>query len=60
MGFVKKRGTVVIEFLPPIPAGLPRREFMTTLQQRIETATGALIVEGEALLARESGLPVRA
>ena len=60
MGFVKKRGTVVIEFLPPIPAGLPRREFMTTLEQRIEIATAALVTEGEALLARASGVPVNA
>jgi 1-acyl-sn-glycerol-3-phosphate acyltransferase len=60
MGFVKRRGTVVIEFLPAIPAGLPRREFMTTLEQRIETATAALVTEGEALLARESGVPARA
>jgi 1-acyl-sn-glycerol-3-phosphate acyltransferase len=60
MGFVKKRGTVVIEFLPAIPAGLPRREFLTTLEQRIEAATAALVVEGEALLARESGVPARA
>jgi 1-acyl-sn-glycerol-3-phosphate acyltransferase len=59
-GFLKKRGTVVIEFLSPIPAGLPRREFMATLEQRIETATKALIGEGEALLTKEYGVPVSA
>ena len=60
MGFVKKRGTVVIEFLAPIPAGMPRREFMATLEQRIETATAALVSEGEALLMKEYGVPVSA
>lgn len=60
MGFMKKRGTVVIEFLAPIPAGLQRREFMATLEQRIETATNALVIEGEALLMKEYGVPVQA
>jgi 1-acyl-sn-glycerol-3-phosphate acyltransferase len=59
-GFLKKRGTVVIEFLPPIPAGLPRREFMATLEPRIETATAALISEGETLLMRRNSVPVGA
>ena len=27
-GFIKRKGTVVVEFLPAIPAGLTRREFM--------------------------------
>jgi len=59
-GFLKKRGTVVIEFLSPIPAGLPRREFMATLEQRIESATAALVSEGETLLTRRSSVPVGA
>ena len=47
-----KPGKVVIEFLPLIPKGLKRLEFMTLLQDRIETATTALVAEGRALLAR--------
>jgi 1-acyl-sn-glycerol-3-phosphate acyltransferase len=51
MGFIKRPGNVVIEFLPSIPTGLKRQEFMTLLQDRIETATTALVAEGRALLA---------
>jgi len=51
-GFLKHPGAIVIEFLPAIPAGLKRAEFMRTLEARIETATAALIAEGNALLAR--------
>jgi len=53
-GFVKKRGRVVVEFLPAIPAGLKRAEFMSTLQDRVEAATAKLVAEGRALLDRES------
>jgi 1-acyl-sn-glycerol-3-phosphate acyltransferase len=53
VGFLKKKGNIVIEFLPTIPAGLPRREFMARLQNDIETATNRLIAEGEATLAAE-------
>ena len=49
-GFLKKRGHIVIEFLPAIPAGLKRAEFMRTLQERTETATERLIAEGRELL----------
>jgi 1-acyl-sn-glycerol-3-phosphate acyltransferase len=51
-GFLKKPGTIVIEFLDPIPPGLRRREFMARLETSIETATSALIAEGRAALAR--------
>jgi 1-acyl-sn-glycerol-3-phosphate acyltransferase len=51
MGFRKKSGRVVIEFLPPIPAGLKRSEFMAILQERTEAATAKLVAEGRALLA---------
>ncbi len=40
--FQKKPGLIVLEFLPAIPAGLPRREFMAELEQRIETASARL------------------
>lgn len=45
-GFIKRPGTIVIEFLPTIPAGLKRGEFMRVLEQSIETATEKLIAEG--------------
>jgi 1-acyl-sn-glycerol-3-phosphate acyltransferase len=38
----RKPGTIVVEFLEPIPAGLPRKQFMALLQERIETATARL------------------
>lgn len=41
--FLRKPGTVVIEFLDPIAPGLSRREFMTTLETHLETATNALL-----------------
>lgn len=40
--FIKKPGTIVIEFLPAIPAGLPKKEFATRLQDDIETASNRL------------------
>jgi 1-acyl-sn-glycerol-3-phosphate acyltransferase len=42
---IRYPGTIVIEFLAPIPAGLDRRAFRATLQERIETATDRLIAE---------------
>ncbi|MBU6299782.1 MAG: 1-acyl-sn-glycerol-3-phosphate acyltransferase, partial [Alphaproteobacteria bacterium] len=42
-GFLKKRGRITIAFLPKIPAGLKRTEFMRTLEDRIETATAELV-----------------
>jgi 1-acyl-sn-glycerol-3-phosphate acyltransferase len=35
-------GTVTMEFLAPIAPGLERKEFMTALQERIETASERL------------------
>ena len=49
-GFLKKPGRIVIEFLPAIPAGLKRANFMRTLEERTETATARLLVEGRELL----------
>jgi 1-acyl-sn-glycerol-3-phosphate acyltransferase len=42
-GFLKRPGTIVLQFLEPIPPGLKRDAFMATLQNRIETATSALL-----------------
>jgi 1-acyl-sn-glycerol-3-phosphate acyltransferase len=56
MGLIKKPGKIVLEFLEPIPPGLKRPEFMATLQDRIEGATGRLVTEGRKLLAVEGAL----
>ncbi|HUL05193.1 MAG TPA: 1-acyl-sn-glycerol-3-phosphate acyltransferase, partial [Candidatus Acidoferrum sp.] len=40
--FNKRPGTITIEFLPAIPPGLPRREFMQELQDRMEGASERL------------------
>lgn len=45
-GFLRKPGTIILEFLPPIPPGLPRRDFMALLQSRIEEASNRLLAEG--------------
>ncbi|MFY0398935.1 MULTISPECIES: lysophospholipid acyltransferase family protein [Brevundimonas] len=42
-GFKRYPGTVVFEFLPPIPSGLKRAEFMKQLESRIEDASTALL-----------------
>ena len=42
-GFLKQPGTIVLEFLEPIPPGLKRPEFMRVLEERIETATALLL-----------------
>ena len=42
-GFKRYPGTVVFEFLPPIPAGLKRAAFMAELESRIEGASTALL-----------------
>jgi 1-acyl-sn-glycerol-3-phosphate acyltransferase len=49
--FLKYPGTIVMEFLPPIPPGLEKQEFLALLQERIETATNRLVVAGRAELA---------
>jgi 1-acyl-sn-glycerol-3-phosphate acyltransferase len=42
-GFLKRPGTIVLEFLEPIAPGLQREAFMTLLQSRTESATAALL-----------------
>ncbi len=41
--FIRRPGTIVFEYLPPIEAGLPRAEFMSELEGRIETASLMLL-----------------
>jgi 1-acyl-sn-glycerol-3-phosphate acyltransferase len=38
-------GTIVVDILDPLPAGLPRAEFRAELQRRIEVASNRLILE---------------
>ncbi len=47
-------GTIVVEFLQPVPPDLPRAAFRQVLQERIETATARLVAEARAL---DPGLP---
>ncbi len=46
--FIRRQGRMIVEFLPPIPAELPRQAFMQTLQDRIETATARLVAEAKS------------
>jgi 1-acyl-sn-glycerol-3-phosphate acyltransferase len=45
--FLRYPGTVIVEFLPPIPPGLPRAAFFRRLQNDIETATERLVAEAQ-------------
>ena len=47
-GFLRRPGTIVVEILPAIEAGLPKAQFARMLQDRIETATERLIAEALA------------
>jgi 1-acyl-sn-glycerol-3-phosphate acyltransferase len=42
-------GTIVVEFLEPIPPGLPRAAFRAELQRRIEEASSRLAAEAEGV-----------
>ncbi len=43
--FRKKPGTIIVEFLEPMPRGLDRKDFMAQLEDRVETATNRLVEE---------------
>lgn len=45
-GLRRSKGRIVYEILPPIPAGLPRKELMVRLQADLESASDALVAEG--------------
>jgi 1-acyl-sn-glycerol-3-phosphate acyltransferase len=42
-GILRRPGMIVFEFLEPLPAGLKRGEFMREMEERIETASTALL-----------------
>jgi 1-acyl-sn-glycerol-3-phosphate acyltransferase len=47
--FLRNPGTIIVEFLSAIPAGLPRKEFQRRLEAAIETSSIRLISEARAL-----------
>ena len=42
-GLIRRPGTATVQILAPIAPGLSREEFMRTLEERIETASNALL-----------------
>jgi 1-acyl-sn-glycerol-3-phosphate acyltransferase len=50
--YLRYPGTIVAEFLDPIPPGLPRQEFMNRLQSAIEGASNELLLEARQGLER--------
>jgi 1-acyl-sn-glycerol-3-phosphate acyltransferase len=46
--FMRYPGTLVVEFLDPLPAGLPREEFNTRVSTSIEQASRRLIETARA------------
>jgi 1-acyl-sn-glycerol-3-phosphate acyltransferase len=47
-GLYRRPGVAVVEFLDPIPAGLPRDEFMSRLEQTVEARSDALLAEAKS------------
>jgi 1-acyl-sn-glycerol-3-phosphate acyltransferase len=59
--FMRYPGTLVVEFLDPLPPGLSRREFITNISTVIEDATGRLVEAARAEQAQLfGGVPVKA
>jgi 1-acyl-sn-glycerol-3-phosphate acyltransferase len=54
--FMRYPGTIVVEFLDPMPPGMDRRQFRVELERRIEAASDRLIAEA-AGSARPPPLP---
>lgn len=46
--FVKRPGMITLKILPPMPIGLDRKNFMTELQERIESESRKLRLKAEA------------
>ena len=57
--YIRRPGTVVIDFCEIIPAGLDRETFMTLLVERIETSSDALLAEAGLRPAPASGTESR-
>ena len=48
--FIRRPGTIVISFLPPVPPGLDRKLFQKRLEAAIEGETTRLVAEGRAAM----------
>jgi 1-acyl-sn-glycerol-3-phosphate acyltransferase len=46
-GFLKYPGKIIMNILPPLPAGLDKRVFLERVQNQIEEASNRLIEEGQ-------------
>lgn len=44
-GIYRRPGLAVVEFLDPIPPGLPQEDFMAALEERVEAASNRLMAE---------------
>ena len=44
--FMRYPGTLVVEFLDPLPPGLPKEEFIARVRTAIEEATGRIVEQG--------------
>jgi 1-acyl-sn-glycerol-3-phosphate acyltransferase len=53
--FIRRPGTIVVEFLEPLAPGLPRAQFFKMVQDRIEAASQRLLAEGQAQLSATPG-----
>ena len=51
--FLRNPGTIIVEFLPAIPAGLPRKEFQKRLELAIESSSTRLISEARAAMVQK-------
>ena len=54
--FLKRPGTITLEFLPPIKAGLSKDQFMHTLEEEIETASLNLLPKPKLVLLDRDGV----
>ncbi|MDJ1157431.1 1-acyl-sn-glycerol-3-phosphate acyltransferase [Chelatococcus sp. SYSU_G07232] len=48
--FLRRPGTIRVEFLPPLPPGLRRQEMLAEVERRIEESSDRLLAEGRAEL----------
>jgi len=54
--FMRYPGTIVVEFLDPLPPGLPREEFLARMSGAIEAATDRIVQEARDEQARLFGI----
>jgi 1-acyl-sn-glycerol-3-phosphate acyltransferase len=52
--FLRLPGTIILEFRPALPPGLPRKVFQQQLEQAIESSTRALVAEGRQQQAKQT------